>query len=99
MNEDWLLASPTQFSGGHNASSGITTGRTAILGGQGAAGRDMARPPRLARRWREESRPDRNQRGRPTAISTMRQACCGRLRIIQLPVLTVMHNIARGTRS
>jgi len=45
------LASPPNSPAATTPSSGITTGRTAIWADRGQRGWDMARPPRLARRW------------------------------------------------
>jgi len=92
MNEDWILASPSNFSGGHNAQLWDHNKPYSYLGGQGAGGMGYGAPASVGAALAAKSR---NQ----VVINVQ---CDGDLNYApgvlwtaqhhQLPMLTVMHN-------
>jgi thiamine pyrophosphate-dependent acetolactate synthase large subunit-like protein len=91
-NEDWILASPTNFSGGHNAALWDHDKPYSYLGGQGAAGMGYGAPASvgaaLAARSRKQFvvnvQTDGDLNYAPGVLWTAQHH--------QLPMLTVMHN-------
>jgi thiamine pyrophosphate-dependent acetolactate synthase large subunit-like protein len=92
MNEDWCLASPTNFSGGHNAQLWDHNKPYSYLGGQGAAGMGYGAPAAVGAGLAAKTRgrivinvqTDGDLNYAPGVLWTAVHH--------QLPVLTVMHN-------
>ncbi len=92
MNEDWCLASPSNFSGGHNAQLWDHNKPYSCLGGQGAGGMGYGAPASVGAALAAKSRgrivvnvqTDGDLNYAPGVLWTAVHH--------QLPILTVMHN-------
>ena len=92
MNEDWILASPSNFSGGHNAQLWDHNEPYSYLGGQGAGGMGYGAPAAvgaaLAAKTRKQIvinvQTDGDLNYAPGVLWTAQHH--------ELPLLTVMHN-------
>ena len=92
MNEDWILASPSNFSGGHNAQLWDHNKPYSYLGGQGAGGMGYGAPASVGAALAAKSRgqivinvqTDGDLNYAPGVLWTAAHH--------QLPMLTVMHN-------
>jgi thiamine pyrophosphate-dependent acetolactate synthase large subunit-like protein len=92
MNEDWILASPSNFSGGHNAQLWDHNKPYSYLGGQGAGGMGYGAPASVGAALAAKSRnqivvnvqTDGDMNYAPGVLWTAQHH--------RLPMLTVMHN-------
>jgi len=92
MNEDWILASPSNFSGGHNAQLWDHNKPYSYLGGQGAGGMGYGAPASVGAALAARSRgqmvinvqTDGDMNYAPGVLWTAQHH--------RLPMLTVMHN-------